>query len=173
MLAGYAERVRAATQGDWIESWPAADWPLPLQVLSVAAVALQDTDVRGDLDHALEVLIERTAGGRQFLRECDGGDESPVSAAVFIDALGAVFQDRRDKALLGPIRAAADWFLGANRLGQSLYDFATGGCHDALTPGGVNANEGTEASVFCLLSFLTLHQLSAVEAEDTAPAGGS
>ncbi|MDH3196765.1 MAG: glycosyltransferase family 4 protein [Candidatus Krumholzibacteria bacterium] len=165
LLGRYVDRVRAVVGEDWVEAWPAADWPLPVQVLSVAAVALQDPDLRKDVDRTLEVLIERTGGGRNFVRERDGEDESPVSAAVFIDAVGAVFQDRRDKALLGPIRAAADWFLGANRLGQSLYDFGTGGCHDALTPAGLNANQGTEASVFCLLSFLTLHQLAALDAE--------
>jgi len=171
LLGAYVECVRAVTREDWVEAWPAADWPLPVQVLSVAAVALQDPDLRKDADRTLEVLLERTGGGRQFMRERDGGDESPVSAAVFIDAVGAVFQDRRDKTLLAPIRAAADWFLGANQMGQSLYDFATGGCHDALTPAGLNANEGTEASVFCLLSFLTLHKLAAVDAEGT-PASG-
>ena len=42
---------------------------------------------------------------------------------------------------------AFDWFLGRNRLGRPLYDFATGGCCDGLGEDDVNANEGAESTL--------------------------
>jgi hypothetical protein len=47
-----------------------------------------------------------------------------------------------------------------------VYDFATGGCHDALTAAGVNRNQGTEATLYCLLAFLTLQRLASVALEN-------
>ena len=42
---------------------------------------------------------------------------------------------------------AFEWFLGRNRLGRPLYDFATGGCCDGLGDDDVNANEGAESTL--------------------------
>jgi hypothetical protein len=42
---------------------------------------------------------------------------------------------------------AFDWFLGRNKLGRPLYDFATGGCSDGLGDDDVNANEGAESTL--------------------------
>lgn len=43
-----------------------------------------------------------------------------------------------------------DWFFGKNREGIWVYDPQTGGCYDAVIPGGVNLNQGAE-SITCLL----------------------
>ena len=43
--------------------------------------------------------------------------------------------------------AAWSWFFGANRLGVSLYDPASGGCADGLTADGVNENQGAESTL--------------------------
>ena len=67
------------------------------------------------------------------------------------------------------LRAAADWFLGANKRSESLYDFNSGGCHDALTASGLNYNQGTEATVSCLIAFLTLHHLAGDDVELMLP----
>jgi hypothetical protein len=106
-----------------------------------------------------------TSDGTEFKRPGTnpGQEEMPVTAAVYIDALGAAYRDGGKEDLIHSIRSAADWFLGANQLGQPLYDFATGGCHDAITAAEINRNQGTEASSWCLLSFLTLHRLASVE----------
>lgn len=42
---------------------------------------------------------------------------------------------------------AFDWFLGRNRLGRPLYDFATGGCSDGLGTEALNDNEGAESTL--------------------------
>ena len=85
---------------------------------------------------------------------------------TFVEALGAQFTATRDLELLKPLRSAADWFLGANRRNDALYDFKSGGCYDALTASGVNQNQGTEATVSCLISFLTLHELAGTDRVD-------
>ncbi|MCK4773739.1 MAG: hypothetical protein KAT30_03095, partial [Candidatus Krumholzibacteria bacterium] len=51
---------------------------------------------------------------------------------------------------------------------KSLYDFGTGGCHDALTAGGLNRNQGAEATMYCLMAFLTLYQLASLASVELA-----
>ena len=52
------------------------------------------------------------------------------------------------------------WFLGANRLGQSLYDFSTAGCRDGLGSTEVNQNQGAESTLCFLLSLLAMLELA-------------
>ena len=65
--------------------------------------------------------------------------------------------------LLTPVRSAVDWFLGANKLNKALYNFSTGGCHDALTASGINNNQGTEATIYCLMAFLSLNNVIGID----------
>ena len=51
---------------------------------------------------------------------------------------------------------AFEWFLGRNRLQRSVYDFATGGCHDGLGESDVNGNEGAESTLAYLQALLAL-----------------
>jgi glycosyltransferase involved in cell wall biosynthesis len=149
---------------DWIERWRHTDWPLAVQAMAVAADELGDDGLRKTARTLVAQAREATSDGTSFVRPGPnpGREESPVTAAVYIDALGAEYRNRGEEELLHSIRSAADWFLGANRLGQPVYDFSTGGCHDALTASGLNRNQGTEATMWFLLSFLTLHRLASV-----------
>jgi hypothetical protein len=149
----------------WIERWGQVDWPLVSQALLIAALRLGNDKMR---DHAAELLKEareRTQDGKIFLKPGKNPheEEVPTTAATFIEALGAGYLDTQDPELLESIRVSADWFLGANRKEKSLYDFSTGGCHDAITASGLNRNQGTEATLYCLLAFLTLHNLAGIE----------
>jgi hypothetical protein len=151
---------------DWIDKWNASDWPVAVQALIVAATTLERESMR-ELSAALVgELLETTSNGTVFLKRGNNPNEEelPVTAASFIDALGAAFYDRRKKELLKPIRAAADWFLGDNRRGEAIYQFATGGCYDAVTASGLNRNQGTEATAYCLIAFTTLHRLAGMDA---------
>jgi hypothetical protein len=51
---------------------------------------------------------------------------------------------------------AFEWFLGRNRLGQAVYDFATGGCHDGLGRDEVSRNQGAESTLAYLQALLAL-----------------
>jgi hypothetical protein len=159
----------------WIDRWDDADWPLAAQAVGVAAKRLADPALEEASRRLTAEIRQATADGTEFSTPTSGSikEESPVTAAVYIDALGAAYRLSGEDDLIHSIRAAADWFLGANRLGVPLYDFKTGGCHDALTPSGLNRNQGTESTVFCLLAFLTLHRLASVEVADESHAAES
>jgi glycosyltransferase involved in cell wall biosynthesis len=164
-LSRHARRLEAfAGNGDWIERWEGSDWPVAAQSLVVSGYRLNKDNQRELARKMMLELRERTSQGRIFLRPGDnpGEEELPASASTFIEALGAEYWLERGTELLECIRAAADWFLGANRLGEALYDFRTGGCHDALTAAGLNPNQGLESTAFWLLALLTLHDLAAL-----------
>jgi glycosyltransferase involved in cell wall biosynthesis len=75
------------------------------------------------------------------------GDEQPLDASALVEAELSAFAVTGDTAHGARAQRAFDWFLGRNRLGRPLYDFATGGCCDGLGDTDVNANEGAESTL--------------------------
>jgi hypothetical protein len=75
------------------------------------------------------------------------GDEQPLDASAFVEAELSAFTATRDALHGARAQRAFEWFLGRNRLGRPLYDFATGGCSDGLGQDDVNANEGAESTL--------------------------
>jgi glycosyltransferase involved in cell wall biosynthesis len=75
------------------------------------------------------------------------GDEQPLDASAFVEAELAAFAVTGDPEHGARAQRAFEWFLGRNRLGRPLYDFATGGCCDGLSEVDVNANEGAESTL--------------------------
>jgi hypothetical protein len=84
------------------------------------------------------------------------GDEQPINAAALVEALieASAYTGRREYGHQA-VRTF-EWFLGRNNQGLPVYDFATGGCHDGLGPGGLNANEGAESTLAYLQALLAL-----------------
>jgi glycosyltransferase involved in cell wall biosynthesis len=167
LLAQCSDRL-AETCGEdgWIDRWEAPDWPVAAQAVTLAARALERRDLSALADRLVADARRETGDGTTFLRRGRNPDEEqlPVTAATFIEALGAAYYAKRTPEILEAMRRAADWFLGANRKEAPLYDFVTGGCCDALTASGLNRNQGTEAVTFCLLAFLTLTRIAGMEA---------
>jgi hypothetical protein len=88
------------------------------------------------------------------------GDEQPLDAAALVEAYIEARKATGDPAYGVSAVHAFEWFLGRNRLGTPIYDFATGGCHDGLGRTGINGNEGAEST-------LAYYQaLTAVESAD-------
>jgi glycosyltransferase involved in cell wall biosynthesis len=75
------------------------------------------------------------------------GDEQPLDASAFVEAELAAFAVTGDPEHGARAQRAFEWFLGRNRLGRPLYDFATGGCCDGLGETDVNTNEGAESTL--------------------------
>jgi glycosyltransferase involved in cell wall biosynthesis len=75
------------------------------------------------------------------------GDEQPLDASAFVAAELAAFAITGDPEHAARARTAFDWFLGRNRLGRPLYDFATGGCSDGLGDETTNDNQGAESTL--------------------------
>ena len=86
--------------------------------------------------------------GRQRGEPAPGaGDEQPLDASAFVEAELAAFAVTGHPEHGARAQRAFEWFLGRNRLGRPLYDFATGGCCDGLGELDVNANEGAESTL--------------------------
>ena len=68
----------------------------------------------------------------------------------------AAFRATSDPHCLVRMRESFEWFLGKNRLRLPVYNFGTGGCHDALGRHEVNQNQGAESTLAFLLSLLTM-----------------
>lgn len=75
------------------------------------------------------------------------GDEQPLDASALVEAELAAFGVTREPEHGERAQRAFDWFLGRNRLGRPLYDFATGGCSDGLGETHANDNEGAESTL--------------------------
>jgi len=85
-----------------------------------------------------------------------GGDEQPLDAAALVEALVEALAATGQQKYGEQAVHAFEWFLGRNRLGLMVYDFATGGCHDGLGSNGVNDNEGAESTLSFLQALLAL-----------------
>ncbi len=72
-------------------------------------------------------------------------DQQPVEAAAMVDACDAAFTATNDPVWRERAINAYRWFLGKNDNGLAVGDVVTGGCFDALTPTGVNLNQGAES----------------------------
>jgi hypothetical protein len=88
-------------------------------------------------------------------------DEQAIDATAFVLAYRGAFVATGDHHYLRRMRESFAWFLGANRLGASLYDPVTTGCRDGLMAGGVNQNQGAESTICFLLSLLQMLELAA------------
>jgi len=84
------------------------------------------------------------------------GDEQPLDAAALVEAEVEAFVAGGDETRARHAVRAFEWFLGRNRLQLSVYDFATGGCHDGLGESEVNGNEGAESTLAYLQALLVL-----------------
>lgn len=86
----------------------------------------------------------------------EDGDEQPIEAAALVEALVDALAATGDRVHGRRAVRAFEWFLGRNRLGVPVYDFATGGCHDGLGQHTVNDNEGAESTLAFLQALLAL-----------------
>jgi hypothetical protein len=80
-------------------------------------------------------------------------------------AFRCAYKVTADRHYLRRMRESFAWFLGANRLGVSLYDFATGGCRDGMGVAEINLNQGAESTICFLLSLLEMLKLAGEELE--------
>ncbi|NLX14193.1 MAG: glycosyltransferase [Phycisphaerales bacterium] len=88
-------------------------------------------------------------------------DQQPIEAAQLCYACAEAYRATVDEQWLAESRLAVEWFLGRNDLDVPIYDFASGGCRDGLSPGGPNFNQGAESTLAWLISLLTfLNQVS-------------
>ncbi|MFN3597343.1 MAG: glycosyltransferase [Rubricoccaceae bacterium] len=86
-------------------------------------------------------------------------DQQPIEAGYMADACATACALTGEARYAEAARHAVAWFYGRNRLGQALFDPATGACYDGFSPHGLNLNQGAESVVACLLGHLALERL--------------
>lgn len=86
----------------------------------------------------------------------DDGDEQPLDAAALVEALTEALAVTGRSQYGDQAVRIFEWFLGRNRRGEPVYDFATGGCHDGLGPHGLSDNEGAESTLAYFQAVLAL-----------------
>lgn len=168
----------------WFEEVMTYDNAVLPHALYVAGLTLDNKRYREVADITCGFLLENTFNGTHFsFVGCKGWyergqkkatfDQQPIEAAATVMMLSAAYEDTKNEKFLTLQRKAFDWFLGQNDMHVLLYDFRTKGCNDALTPDGVNTNQGAESTLSFLLSLLTMVESYAVidktKTSETAP----
>jgi hypothetical protein len=82
--------------------------------------------------------------------------EQAIDAAAFVLAFHSAYLATGDHHYVTRMRQSFAWFLGANRLDQPLYDFATAGCRDGLGATAANQNQGAESTLSFLMSLMSM-----------------
>ncbi len=150
---------RPLARGDWL--WPAprvtyANALIPEALIAVGAGLGEDAVLADGLRLLSWLTDEETTEGRFSFAPTGGRmsgdprpafDQQPIEAASFADAFARAFGVTGDETWLDGIERAAAWICGANDSGAWLYDPATGGGFDGLTPDGVNRNQGAESTL--------------------------
>jgi hypothetical protein len=84
-------------------------------------------------------------------------DQQPIEASAMVSACLEAHRITEDQYWYRQAQNAFEWFLGQNDLGLSLYDQATGGCHDGLHPDRLNQNQGAESTLAFLLALTEIN----------------
>lgn len=162
---------------DYDDEWT---WPEPVlayenallpHALIVAGRRLGDASMRRVGLAVLDWLVEtQTARGGIFSPIGNDGwwerggprarfAQQPIEATATILAVAAAFDVSGDPRYRRAAEAAYAWFLGENDAGLVVADSATGGCHDGLSEGHVNENQGAESTLMWLTAVETMRSL--------------
>ena len=83
-------------------------------------------------------------------------DQQPVEAHATVSACLEAYRMTGEEEWYKEAQRAFDWYLGGNDLHLPVYNPATGGCFDGLSPDRVNQNQGAESTLSFLLSLVEL-----------------
>ncbi|GLY05050.1 glycosyltransferase [Actinoplanes sp. NBRC 101535] len=147
---------------------PDPHWPWPEERLTYANAALAETLIAaGDLLDDPPVLA---AGLRMLtwlldIQTHDGHlsalpaagwrrgttrpryDQQPIEVAALADACATAATITGARTWRAGVDRCIAWFLGDNDIGQIMWNPATGGGYDGLTPLGPNLNQGAESTL--------------------------
>jgi len=143
-------------------------WPWPQPALSYASASLAEVVIAAGHarhDPALRDVGLRMLGWLHEIQLVDGRlsvlpatgwkrgaprrqfDQQPIEVAALADACATAAESTGDQQWRRGVRQAVDWFLGDNDIEAPMWDPATGGGYDGLTPTGPNANQGAESTL--------------------------
>jgi hypothetical protein len=157
--------VRPTSNADW--PWPeerlAYDNARLPQALLAAGATLGDRALVADGLRLLRWLVETESNASGFSFAPVGGwaageprpgfDQQPLEAAAFADACAWAWEVERLDWWAEQVHRAAQWFLGRNDTGATLFNADTQGCHDGLGVDAINDNQGAESTVSMISAF--------------------
>lgn len=86
-------------------------------------------------------------------------DQQSVDAGYVVYLYAAAHKLLGGREFLDLAHIAYSWFFGNNRSGVWVYDPETKGCYDAVTPWGLNLNQGAESCICFLLAQSAMQEL--------------
>jgi len=86
-------------------------------------------------------------------------DQQPVDAGALVECCVEAWHATGEPRFRQAARDAFGWYLGSNVHGLPVYNPETGGVSDALTPSGLNRNQGAESVLSVHLAHLALQTL--------------
>jgi hypothetical protein len=190
LVAKLLDAYRANASDDWRWFEPMLTYDnaiLPLALFAAYSITGERSTLhhaRASLDfleevcfHGDQVRLVGNTGWHSVGGEKARADEQAIDATALVLALSCAYSVTKDRHYLVRMHEAFAWFLGSNRLGVPLYDFATGGCYDGIGESHVNRNQGAESTVCFLMALLEMLEVDAGELERDAcrisPAGAN
>ncbi len=150
---------------------------LPQALFAAARIFPEETRFRQIAALSLDFLLEKTRNGKGSfdpignLRLTEAGwftradkspprfDQQPVDAGALVECCVEAWRVTGEPRFRQAARDAFDWYLGSNIHGLPVYNPETGGVSDALTPGGLNRNQGAESVLSVHLAHLALQTM--------------
>ncbi len=86
-------------------------------------------------------------------------DQQPVDAGALVECCVEAWHTTGEPRFRLAAHTAFGWYLGSNVHSLPVYNSETGGVSDALTPGGLNSNQGAESVLSVHLAHLALQTL--------------
>ncbi|NCZ71033.1 MAG: glycosyltransferase, partial [Actinobacteria bacterium] len=77
-------------------------------------------------------------------------DQQPIEVAAIADATHRAWLTTDDPRWLDDFESCRSWFCGHNDVGVEMFDRASSGGYDGLTPTGPNLNQGAESTLAML-----------------------
>lgn len=87
-------------------------------------------------------------------------DQQPLEAADMVLAATSLYQATKKSEYLELATTWMNWYFGLNSQKVTVVNDETSGIYDAVTPHGVNLNQGAESIVTFLLAYLALSKLA-------------
>ena len=87
-------------------------------------------------------------------------DQQPVDAGALAEGCAEAYRVTGEPRYKRAAEEAFDWYLGRNHHGVPVFDALTGGVSDALTPQGLNSNQGAESVLSVHLAYQALQSIA-------------
>jgi len=158
------EAHRLRPQWPWPEPVLTYENALPAQALITGGERLGDGRMVRVGSRILDWLIETQTAAEGHLSPVgndgwwrrDGAraqfDQQPIEATALLLAAAAAYEATGQDRYRQAMEMAYAWFLGANDVAARIAEPERGGCHDGLTPSGVNENQGAESTLMWLIA---------------------